>query len=91
MFVKHFLQPGPRYEQPQIRSSFCCSEWKKRDKAQRVQRERAEKKVGHTCSPDQVDLNVSLAEQTVTAHSDYKQECCWCSTLRCSFAGKAGC
>ena len=46
-----------------IRLSICCSEWKKRDKAQRVQRERAEKKVGYTLgSPIKFDLNVSLAD-----------------------------
>lgn len=32
---------------------LCCSEWKKRDKAQRVQRERAEKKVGNLPTSDQ--------------------------------------
>lgn len=41
----------------EVRLSICCSEWKKRDKAQRVQRERAEKKVIFD-PPAEFDLNV---------------------------------
>ena len=40
--------PSVAFDETGKRHQCCCSEWKKRDKAQRVQKERAEKKVTYS-------------------------------------------